>query len=258
MRVLIVEDERLLAESIRRGLVGEGFVVDVAADGVSGAWAATENSYDVIVLDIMLPRLNGYDVLKRLRAAEVWTPVLMLTSKDGDYDQTDAFDLGADDYLTKPFSFVVLVARLRALARRGAPVRPVALRVGSLVLDPARKSVHRGDELIELTGREFGLLEYLMRKASYVVTKTDILENVWDSAYEGSENVVEVYIGYLRKKIDIPFNLHTLITSRGLGYGLVPDGGALPLHQRQSDRESAPSLVGDVGTDGATDHDDDL
>jgi DNA-binding response OmpR family regulator len=223
LRVLIVEDKKGLAESMRRGLVGEGFVVDVVHDGVSGLWAASEFSYDVAILDIMLPGMNGYDVLKEIRERENWTPVIMLTAKDGEYDQTDAFDLGADDYLTKPFSFKVLVARLRALIRRGAPERPTKLTVGSLVLDPARRTVTRRGELIKLTAREFSLLTYLMRNAGSVVGKFDILNNVWDPAYEGSENVVEVYIGYLRKKIDAPYGLQTLSTIRGMGYRLDPD-----------------------------------
>jgi DNA-binding response OmpR family regulator len=223
VRVLIVEDEKGLAESMRRGLVGEGFVVDVFHDGVDGLWAASEFSYDVAILDIMLPGMNGYQVLKEVRDREIWTPVIMLTAKDGEYDQTDAFDLGADDYLTKPFSFKVLVARLRALIRRGAPERPAQLTVGSLVLDPARRTVTRRGDLIKLTAREFSLLTYLMRNAGSVVGKFAILSNVWDAAYEGSENVVEVYIGYLRKKIDAPYGLQTLNTVRGMGYRLDPD-----------------------------------
>jgi DNA-binding response OmpR family regulator len=223
VRVLVVEDERLLAESMRRGLTNEGFIVDLAHDGVDGLWAATEAGYDVIVLDIMLPGLNGYKVLEQMRERKIWTPVLMLTAKDGEYDQTDAFDLGADDYLTKPFSFIVLVARLRALVRRGGPERPVTLTVGSLIMNPARRSVQRRDQQITLTAREFGLLQFFMRHPGDVLTKTQILENVWDPAYEGGDNVVEVYIGYLRKKIDVPFGLHTLTTMRGMGYRLSPD-----------------------------------
>ena len=233
MRVLLVEDERPLAAVVKDGLISEGFVVDIVSDGVSGLWAALENRYDVIVLDIMLPGQNGYDVLKQLRRRKVWTPVLMLTAKDGDYDQTDAFDLGADDYLTKPFSFMILVARLRALIRRGAPERPTLITVGSLVLDPARRAVTRAGVPVALTAREYGLLLYLMRNAGDVVSKAQILDNVWDSAYEGGDNIVEVYIGYLRKKLDVPFGLSTLQTARGLGYRLDPDpqpqGGA---HQK--------------------------
>jgi DNA-binding response OmpR family regulator len=223
MRILVVEDERGLAETVRRGLSNEGFVVDVANDGVTGLWAATENNYDAILLDLMLPLKNGYDVLKALREGKVWTPVLMLTAKDGEYDQTDAFDLGADDYLTKPFSFPVLVARVRALIRRGAPERPVVLAVGSLTLDPLKRTVRRGKTAIKLTPREYGLLEYLMRRHDQVVTKTEILDNVWDPAFEGGDNVVEVYIGYLRRKIDAPFGLRSLTTLWGMGYVLSPD-----------------------------------
>ena len=223
MRVLLVEDEQLLAKSLQAGLSREGFVVDVVHDGITGLWAATENSYDVIILDILLPGLNGYKVLEKLRDRKIWIPVMMLTAKDGDYDQTDAFDLGADDYLTKPFSLVVLVARLRALVRRGAPERPAVLSVGSLTLDPARRDVRRDGTPIELTAREYGLLLYLMRHPGDVLTKAQILDNVWDSGYEGGENVVEVYVGYLRRKIDLPFGLTTLTTVRGMGYRLEPD-----------------------------------
>lgn len=223
MRILLVEDEIDLAESIRRGLTNEGFVVDVANDGVTGAWLAVENPYDVAVLDIMLPGKHGYQILKEIREAKIWTPVLMLTAKDGEYDQTDAFDLGADDYLTKPFSFIVLVARLRALIRRGAPERPVNLAVGSLVLDPVRRTVARKEVPVALTPKEYAILQYLMRSHDQVVSKAEILDNVWDSAYEGSDNVIEVYMGYLRRKIDTPFGTNTLKTVRGMGYCLVSD-----------------------------------
>lgn len=222
MRVLLVEDGKVLAESLRRGLTNEGFVVDVAHDGVTGQWLATENPYDVLVLDIMLPGRNGYDVLRNVRDLKIWTPALMLTAKDGEYDQTDAFDLGADDYLTKPFSFVVLVARLRALIRRGAPERPVVLTAGDLRLDPNRRLVTRGQTPISLTAKEFALLHYLMRHAGDVVSKAEILDNVWDPAFDGSDNIVEVYIGYLRKKIDVAFGVRTLDTVRGMGYRLLP------------------------------------
>lgn len=223
MRVLIVDDEVVLAETVRRGLRNEGFVVDLAHDGVSGLRAAVENPYDVILLDLMLPLKNGYDVLRGIREHRIWTPVLMLTAKDGEYDQTDAFDLGADDYLTKPFSFLVLVARIRALARRGAPERPVVLALGSLNLDSMSRSVRRGDTPIGLTAKEYALLYYLMRRHGQVVSKSEILENVWGSDFEGGGNVVEVYMGYLRRKIDTPFGLHTLTTIRGMGYMLTPD-----------------------------------
>jgi two-component system, OmpR family, response regulator len=220
MKVLIVEDEERLASTLSIGLRAEGFLVVHAANGVDGLWQAAENDYDVVVLDIMLPGLNGYEVLRRLRERNVWTPVLMLTAKDGDYDQTDAFDLGADDYLTKPFSFIVLVARLRALVRRGAPQRPAVLTAGTLTLDPARRVVERGAKPIRLTPREYGLLEFLMRHKDTVVTKTAILQNVWDAHYTGPDNVVEVYVGYVRRKIDIPFGTNTIETVRGVGYRL--------------------------------------
>jgi two-component system OmpR family response regulator len=225
MRVLLVEDEQHLAETLRRGLVAEGFVVEVAVDGAEGLWRGTERAFDVIVLDIMLPLMNGYDVLKNLRVREVWTPVLMLTAKDGDYDQTDAFDLGADDYLTKPVSFPVLVARLRALQRRGAPARPVILTAGSLSMDPLRRCVTRGEVELSLTPREYGVLEFLLRQKGLVVTKVEILRGVWDEHYEGDDNVVEVYVGYLRRKIDAPFGTTSIETVRGVGYRFSATGG---------------------------------
>ncbi len=218
MRILLVEDEKPLAESVRRGLVDEGMVVDVAHDGVTGQVFATQYPYDVIVLDIMLPGRNGYDVLKNLRSKQIWTPVLMLTAKDGEFDQTDAFDLGADDYLTKPFHFIVLVARLRALERRGAPERPVKLTVGDVVLDPVGRSVTCRGEPVSLTAKQYAVLQFLMRHPDEVVSKAQILDNVWDSAFDGSDNIVEVYIGYLRKKIDVPFGRQSLETMRGMGY----------------------------------------
>ncbi|MFC5262096.1 response regulator transcription factor [Kribbella qitaiheensis] len=225
MRVLMVEDEVRLAETVRRGLTDAGFVVELVDNGEDAVWAATENSYDVIVLDIMLPKLNGYKVLEQLRERGVWTPVLMLTAKDGEYDQTDAFDLGADDYLTKPFSFLVLVARLRALIRRGGPERPVVLVAGDLTLDPARRRVERAGQEVALTPREYGLLEFLMRHRGDTVNKMEILENVWDPAFDGDPNVVEVYIRYLRLKLDAPFGRHAIETVRGMGYRLDSDGG---------------------------------
>nr|WP_221333769.1 response regulator transcription factor [Nocardia transvalensis] len=220
---MVVEDEPRLAETVRRGLVSEGFVVQLAATGPDGLWLAVEESFDVIVLDIMLPGLSGYEVLRRIRARDVRTPVLMLTAKDGDHEEADALDLGADDYLTKPFSFVVLFARLRALLRRRAPQQRTVLTVGDLALDPVGRSVRRGEADIELTPREFGLLEFLMRRRGAVVTKTEILRNVWDAHYDGPENVVEVYVGYLRKKIDTPFGCSTIKTHRGVGYQLPED-----------------------------------
>ena len=228
MRVLLVEDEKALAETVRRGLTNEGFVVDVAHDGITGQWMATENPYDVIVLDIMLPGRNGYEVLRNLRGLKVWTPAMMLTAKDGEYDQTDAFELGADDYLTKPFSFVVLVARLRALVRRGAPARPVDLAVGGLLLDPNKRTVSRNGHPVILTAKEFSVLQFLMRHPEVVLSKSEILDNVWDQAFDGSENIVEVYVGYLRRKIDVAFGVTSLVTVRGMGYRLMAVEGGEP------------------------------
>ncbi|MFI5776674.1 response regulator transcription factor [Nocardia sp. NPDC051570] len=225
MRVLVVEDEPRLADTVRRGLELEGLVVQLAHTGTDGLRWATEDEFDVIVLDIMLPGLSGYEVLRRLRAHDVTTPVLMLTAKDGDYEQADALDLGADDYLTKPFSFVVLIARLRALTRRRAPQRPARMTAGDLSLDPARRLVRRGDTEITLTPREFSLLEFLLRHKGTAFTKAEILRNVWDNHYDGPENVVEVYVGYLRRKIDTPFGRTSIETLRGVGYRLLdPDG----------------------------------
>jgi two-component system OmpR family response regulator len=224
VRILVVEDEELLAATVKRGLESDGHLVVVAPDGTDGLRRATEEQYDVVVLDIMMPGLNGYEVLRRLRERKIWTPVMMLTAKDGDYDQTDAFDLGADDYMTKPFSFMVLRARLRALVRRGAPERPAILSVGSLTVDPALRRAARNGTEIRLTAKEFALLEYLARNAGSVLTKTAILRNVWDAYYEGDDNVVEVYIRYLRKKIDLPFDVASIETVRGAGYRIVPIG----------------------------------
>jgi two-component system, OmpR family, response regulator len=225
MRVLVVEDERRLAQTIQRGLQGEGFATDLAFDGDEGLWLAKELPYDAVVLDIMLPGRNGYEVCAELREAGVWTPILMLTAKQGDLDHAEALDTGADDFLTKPFSFVVLIAHLRALIRRGSRERPAVLRAGDLHLDPARHRCWRGDIEIELTPRQFSLLEYLMRRPGEVVSKSEILDHVWDYAFEGDHNIVEVYVGYLRKKIDAPFSCTTIETLRGLGYRLDPDGG---------------------------------
>ncbi|WP_092612608.1 response regulator transcription factor [Raineyella antarctica] len=221
MRVLMVEDDPSLSKLVSDGLRSEGFIVDVASNGRDGLWMALEGSYDVAVIDIMLPALNGYDIVKGMRGRRVWTPVLMLTAKDGPYDQVDAFDLGADDYLTKPFDFVVLVARLRALIRRGAPERPTVLSVGDLSLDPASHRVWRGEVEIELTAKEFMLLEYLMRQRGQVVTKSQILDGVWDPAFAGDTNIIQVYVGYLRRKVDEPFGRHSIETVRGVGYRLV-------------------------------------
>jgi DNA-binding response OmpR family regulator len=223
MRVLLIEDETTLADTLAAGLRADGFAVDVANDGVDGLAKVHSTGYDAIVLDIMLPGLSGYEVVRRLRAAEVWTPVLMLTAKDGEYDEADALDLGADDYVTKPFSYVVLLAHLRAVIRRGAPERPVPLTVGDLVLDPVSRTCRRGAAGIELTPREFAVLEYLMRHPEQVVSKTEIMANVWDTFYDGDPNVVEVYVGYLRRKIDTPFSRRSIDTVRRAGYRLRDD-----------------------------------
>lgn len=225
MKVLLVEDEPTLAGAVQRGLQAEGFSVEVTGDGREGLWLATEGSYDAIVLDIMLPGLNGYKVCRQLREAENWTPILMLTAKDGELDEAEALDTGADDFLSKPFSFVVLVARLRALIRRGKTERPSVLSAGDLRLDPSQHRCWRGDTEIRLTKRQFALLEYLMRHAGSVLSKADILANVWDFAYEGDPNIVEVYIGYLRKKLDAPFGRNSIETIRLVGYRLDQDGG---------------------------------
>jgi DNA-binding response OmpR family regulator len=221
MRVLVVEDEPRLARALQRGLVAEGYAVDVVADGPRGLEAARHEGYDAVVLDIMLPGLSGYRIVRALRAEANWVPVLMLSAKDGEYDQADGLDAGADDYLTKPFSFVVLLAKLRALLRRGAPERPAVLTAGSLSLDPATRRVARDGQDIALTTREFALLEYLMRHRDEVVTKTELLDHVWDASADTDPNVVEVYVGYLRRKIDQPYNARSLQTVRGAGYRLV-------------------------------------
>lgn len=223
MRVLLVEDEVGLANAIARGLEAEGFQVEVVHDGLAGLERAREHRYAVIILDIMLPGMNGYRVCRALRAEDVWTPILMLTAKDGEWDEAEALDTGADDFLSKPFSFVVLVARLRALLRRGVTPRPAVLIVGDLRLDPATREVHRGEVAIDVTAREFALLEHLMRHTSEVVPKRRLLEDVWDQESDADPNIVEVYVGYLRKKVDAPFHRHSLVTVRGAGYRVVDD-----------------------------------
>jgi len=225
MRVLVVEDETRLAEGLRRGFEAEGFAVDVAATGTDGLWLARENQYSVIVLDIMLPGISGYRVCEALRAERNWTPILMLTAKDGEWDQVEALDTGADDYLTKPFSYAVLLARVRALMRRGAADRPAVLEAGDVRLDPAARTVRRGDTAIDLTAREFAVLEYLVRHKGEVVSKREVLDNVWDSDFEGDSNIVEVYVRHLRNKLDRPFDRAAIETLRGSGYRLAGDGG---------------------------------
>lgn len=221
MRVLLVEDELTLADSVRRGLEAEGMSVDHVDDGLDGLWRAREGEYDVIVLDIMLPGMNGYEVCRTLREEEVWTPILMLTAKDGEYDEADAFDLGADDYLRKPFSHVVLVARLRSLVRRGVTARPMELTVGDLALDPGAMECRRGENQIDLTPREFAVLETLLRRAPQVVSKSELIDAVWGMDFDGDPNIIEVYVGYVRRKIDRPFGTETVKTVRGIGYQAV-------------------------------------
>lgn len=225
MRVLVVEDEVRLADGLKRGLEAEGFAVDVAATGTDGLWYARENSFDVILLDIMLPGMSGYRVCEVLRSEQNWTPILMLTAKNGEWDQVEALDTGADDYLTKPFSFAILLARVRALIRRGAGERPTVLEAGDLTVDPATRAVRRGETAIDVTAREFAVLEYLMRRRGDVVTKREVLENVWDFDFEGDPNIVEVYIGHLRNKVDRPFGRNAIETLRGAGYRLATNGG---------------------------------
>jgi two-component system OmpR family response regulator len=224
VKVLVVDDEVRLAAYLKQGLEAEGYAVDVAGDGEEGLWLARNQVYDVIVLDIMLPKRNGYQVCADLRAGGNWTPVLMLTAKDGEFDVAEALDTGADDYLTKPFSFVVLAARLRALVRRGAAERPAVLEVGDLRLDPAAHRCWRAGQRIDLTPKEFSLLEYLMRHPDVVLSKLDILGAVWDWSFDGGPNVVEVYVGYLRRKLDAPFGRKSIETVRGVGYRLAHDG----------------------------------
>ncbi|MFD3457412.1 response regulator transcription factor [Streptomyces sp. NPDC058691] len=228
MRILVVEDDRRLAELLRRGLVGEGYAVDNAHDGPQGLESALENDYDAIVLDVMLPGLNGYGLCARLREAGCWTPVLMLTAKDGELDQAEGLDTGADDYVTKPFSFVALAARLRALIRRGRPERPAVMRIGDLEIDPAARRCRRGTTPVALTAREFAVLEYLGRRSGETVSKTEVLEHVWDDRFDGDVNIVEVYISALRRKLDTPFGRRTIRTIRGAGYFLDAAGGTRP------------------------------
>ena len=225
MRVLVVEDEKRLAAGLKRGLEAEGFATDVALDGTDGLWLARENPYDAIVLDVMLPGVNGFKVCSTLREEGVWTPILMLTAKDGELDEAEALDTGADDYLTKPFSYVVLVARLRALMRRGAQERPAVLEAGDLSFDPASKSVRRAGTDVSMTAREMALLEYLLRRKGEVVSKKEILDHVWDYDFMGDPNIVEVYIRHLRNKLDRPFDRAAIQTVRGAGYRLEADGG---------------------------------
>ncbi|WP_329298068.1 response regulator transcription factor [Streptomyces sp. NBC_00659] len=225
MRVLVVEDERRLALALQHGLTAEGFSVDVAHDGLTGLTKATERAYDVVVLDIMLPGLNGYRVCQRLRATGSNVGILMLTAKDGEWDEAEALDTGADDYLSKPFSFVVLVARLRALARRIGTRAPRRTVLGDLVVDSAARTCTRGGVAVPLTPREFAVLDHLARRAGEAVSKREILDEVWDSGADSDPNTVEVHVSALRRKIDTPFGRAAVQTVRGSGYRLAADGG---------------------------------
>ena len=218
VKVLVIEDEVALAQALARGLGAEGFEVEVAHDGLEGLEAARSGRFDAIVLDIMLPSMNGYKVCRTLRAEEVWTPIIMLTAKDGEYDEAEALDTGADDFLSKPFSFVVLVARLRALQRRRSDINLQPLVFENLALDPVSRKVRRDEIEIPLSPREFALLEALLRHPGEIVAKSDLLDRVWGDDFEGDPNVVEVYVGYLRRKIDRPFGRSDLETIRGEGY----------------------------------------
>src|SRR3954453_17578522 len=226
VRVLVVEDETRMAALLKRGLEEEGYAVDLAANGDEGLFQAVENDFDVVVLDAMLPGLTGYDVCRRLRERRRWAPVLMLPARDGIADRVAGLDAGADDYLTKPFAFAELTARLRALLRRGSAERAPVLTVGDLTLDPAAHAVYRGDNSVDLTAKEFALLELLMRHPGEVLSRTRILEHVWDFAYDPSSNVVDQYIAYLRRKIDRPFEREDVETVRGAGYRLRVPAGA--------------------------------
>jgi two-component system, OmpR family, response regulator len=225
VKVLLVEDDKRISSLVKRGLEGEGFTVDVALDGKEGLWLATEGSYDVLVLDLMLPGRNGFQICADLREAGDWTPILMLTAKDGEFDEAEALDTGADDYLTKPFSFVVLVARIRALLRRSSGRDPVSLEAGDLRLDPAQRRVWRREVEVGLTARQFDVLEFLMRRKDQVVSKLEVLNGVWEFGFEGDPNIVEVYIRRLRTRIDEPFDRRSIETVRGAGYRLRADGG---------------------------------
>jgi len=221
--VLVVEDEAKMATLVRRALEREGYAVDGADNGADGLWLASENAYDAIVLDVMIPPPDGFEVCRQLRRQGRWAPVLLLTARDGVDDRVTGLDAGADDYLAKPFSFAELAARLRALTRRGAVPRPVELHAGDLALDPATHRVTRAGTEVELSPKEFALLELFMRRPGEVLTRTDILEHTWDFAYDGTSNVVDVYVRYLREKIDRPFERDSIETVRGVGYRLRSD-----------------------------------
>ena len=220
MRVLVIEDSAKMAGLLRRGLTEEGYAVDVAANGVDGVWLATEQPFDAIVLDVVLPDIDGFEVCRRLRGANCSAPLLMLTARDSVTDRVRGLDAGADDYLTKPFAFEELFARMRSLVRRGPRERAPVLEVGDLALDPAEHTVRRGPDGIRLTPKEFALLQYFMLRPGEALTRPQLLEHVWDYAFDGDPNIVDVYVGYLRDKIDRPFRRETIETVRGIGYRL--------------------------------------
>jgi len=225
VKLLLVEDDTKLAAALRRGLEAEGFAVEVAADGDDGVWRATEVAYAAILLDLMLPGRSGFRVCAELRAAGIWTPILVLTAKDGELDEAEALDAGADDYLTKPFSYTVLVARIHALLRRAAERSVAPTVVGDLRVDRSRRRAWRGEREVALTAREFDVLEVLVRRAGHVLSKVDLLDEVWESDFEGDPNIVEVYVRRLRRKVDDPFGRRSIETVRGAGYRVVADGG---------------------------------
>jgi two-component system, OmpR family, response regulator len=230
MRLLVVEDSPKMANLLRRGLTEEGYAVDIALTGEDGVWLATETAFDAIVLDVALPDVDGFEVCRRLRGAGRWSPLLMLTARDAVADRVRGLDAGADDYLVKPFAFEELFARLRSLVRRGPRVRPAVLEVGDLILDPAAHEVRRGDRVIDLTPKEFALLQYLMSHPDEALTRARLLEHVWDFAFDGDPHVVDVYIGYLRDKIDRPFDRRAIQTVRGVGYRLRDDRASARAH----------------------------
>ncbi len=225
MKILLVEDDLKLAAAVRRGLENESFSVDVAHDGHDGVWMASEGRYDLVILDIMLPGMNGFQICRHLRSAGDWTPILMLTAKDGDLDEAEALDTGADDYVVKPFAFVSLVARIRALLRRSSGRIPSPMTAGDLRLDPTERRVLRGPVEIELTARQFDVLEYFMRRSGQVLSKAELLAGVWPYDFDGDPNIVEVYVRRLRHRIDEPFGRHSIQTVRGAGYRLDENGG---------------------------------
>ncbi|MEO5711693.1 MAG: response regulator transcription factor [Nocardioidaceae bacterium] len=225
MRILVVDDDKNLAGAVKRGLEGEGYAVDVALNGTEGHWLAVENAYDAMVLDSMLPGMSGDAICVALRESGVWTPILMLTAKTSESEEARALDAGADDFLSKPFSYVVLLARLRALLRRGSSKRPTVLVAGDLRLDPASHRVHRGDTEVSLSPRQFALLEYFLRHPGEVLSKSRIMAHVWDFTFDGDPNIVEVYVRQIRLRIDEPFGRHALETVRGAGYRLDVGGG---------------------------------